>query len=84
MYFGIVDVPVLSVGVSLHLFYAFIHIYTIIYTVTIGMANPKCGIGRQINYPVVLARTGNDKDIETKRLHDSHACIFSVHLVIWV
>ena len=48
------------------------------------MANPKSGIGRQINYPVVLARTGNEKDLEIKRLHDSHACIFSVHLVIRV
>ena len=46
------------------------------------MANPKSGIGRQINYAVVLARTGNEKDLETKRLHDSHACISSVHLVI--
>ena len=29
----------------------------------------------------MLACTGNEKDLETKRLHDSHACIFSVHLV---
>ena len=31
VYFGIVDVPVLRVGVSLHLFYTFIHIYAIIH-----------------------------------------------------
>ena len=47
------------------------------------MANPNSGIGRQINKPVVFACMGNEKDLETKRLHDSHACIFSVHLVIW-
>ena len=34
-----------------------------------------------MNYPVVLPDTGNEKDLETKRLHNSHACIFSVHLV---
>ena len=47
-------------------------IYTIIYnsdySVTIGMANPKSGIGQQVNHPVVLAHTGNEKDLETKRL----------------
>ena len=66
-------------------FYPYIHYYIHSdYSVTIGMANPKSGIGRLINYPVVLACMGNDKDLETKRLRDSHACIFSVHLVTWV
>ena len=86
MYFDI-DVPVLSVGVSLHSMLLYPYIYYYIhsgYSVTIGMANPKSGIGRQINYPVVLSCTGNEKDLETKRLRDSHACIFSVHLVIRV
>ena len=75
MYFGIVHVPVLSVGVSLYLFYTFIHIYYCIYSdysMTIGLADPKSGISRQINYPVMLARTGNEKDLETKRLAYLH------------
>ena len=69
VYFGIIDVPVLSVGVTSFVlcFYPYIYYYIHSdYSVTIGMANPKSGIGRQINYPVVLARTGNEKDLETK------------------
>ena len=84
VYFGIVAKCWCVASFILCLYpYIYYHIHSD-HSVTIGMACPKSGIGRQSNYPVVFACTGNEKYLETKRFHDSHACIFSVHLVIRV